>query len=190
LPWFKAFASDLASRSFYGLNAAERGLLDSMTKAYWIDGSLPKCWTLLARVVRLDEQEVRGALTAAVLVFFGADESDPELLHHSELRQQRKQLEEARKRMSEGGERGAETTNGKKNASRKAGYPASQDAGSNQGTTSTSSSLEKDDDVVNDRRRTTRKQRAQPELNDEQKAWAGAYEDALDSASISAKHRP
>ena len=137
LPWYKTYAAtDLASSRFFGLSAAERGLLDSMARAYWLDGELPQDPRLIARVVRMAEQEVLSALTQGVLGHFEADEARPGVLHHAGLRTQREAVKEGRRRMSIGGQRGAAITNNRVAA--RSGYPAKMVAGEDRGPSSTS----------------------------------------------------
>jgi hypothetical protein len=110
-PWFKCFAADdIASSSYFGLTSGERGLLDSMARAYWIEGELPATPRLLAAIVRLPETEVVANLTPGVLSHF---EKIRGTLAHRELARQRQNSDDARKRMSDAGRKGAAMTNAK-----------------------------------------------------------------------------
>jgi hypothetical protein len=131
-PAYQVYAADdLARSEYYGLSSGERGLLDSMQRAYWAEGSLLRDPKLLARALRLDETEVREYLTEAVLRHFESDESDPTRLHSKELQRQKLNYQVLRERQREGGRVGAAMTNRKHNrepygslASRPAGQPA------------------------------------------------------------------
>ena len=104
-------SDDLARISYFGLSVAERGLLDSMARAYWVSGSVPKDPRLLALVVRLPEADVKVSLTPAVLEHFQAAETDANSLHHIELRRQLQNIALVRDKQSEGGAIGAQMTN-------------------------------------------------------------------------------
>ena len=104
-------SDDLARISYFGLSVAERGLLDSMARAYWVSGSVPKDPRLLALVVRLPEADVKVSLTPAVLEHFQAAETDANSLHHIELRRQLQNIQLVRDKQSEGGAIGAQMTN-------------------------------------------------------------------------------
>lgn len=115
VPWFKVFAAnDMASARFYGLSVGERGLLDSMQRCCWNDGSVPRNARLLARVVRLEEIEVKESLTDAVLAYFVADEHDAEMLRSIEIDRQLDELAVIREKQRKGGMLGARITNSTK----------------------------------------------------------------------------
>jgi hypothetical protein len=112
VPWFKVFAAnDMAGMEFYGLNAGERGLLDSMKRCCWIDGCIPREARLLARVVRLDMDDVTRHLTAAVLAHFICDQHDSAMLRSPEIDLQRDEVAAIREAQRRGGEKGAKVTN-------------------------------------------------------------------------------
>jgi hypothetical protein len=138
-PSYATFASDdLANSAYFGLNVSERGLLDSMMRAWWVEHRLPRQAVLLARVLRLDVNEVTANLSAAVLCHFVIDQTDSGLLHPHELVRQYRNIQIAREKMSIGGMAGAMATNSKRDGRRKPrrnktlqqapGYPASNPA--------------------------------------------------------------
>lgn len=141
-PGYLVYASDsLASSSFFGLSAGERGLLSSMQMAYWCEGGrgIPRNPILLSRTVRLDTAEVERFLTPQVLLHFETDSVDPDTLHCTELQRQLNNVRIAREKMADGGRKGAATTNNQRDGRRKprrskplqqpAGHPASNHAG-------------------------------------------------------------
>jgi hypothetical protein len=108
-PWYATFAADdLARSDWFGLSASERGLLDSMQRAFWIEHQLPRQPMLLARVVRLDVAEVERNLTAGVLAHF--EEVDG-VLYSVELHRQLLRVAEIRAKQASGGKVGAAMTN-------------------------------------------------------------------------------
>ena len=118
-PWYKHFPGDeLVSKEYYSLSAAERGLLQSMRDAYWVEGPLPQDPQLLARSVRLPEAEVTRALTAGVLAFFEADPMDPSLLREPLLEWQMQVALRGLEQMAKGGRRGAEKVNSQRDPAR------------------------------------------------------------------------
>lgn len=138
-PSYSVFAADdLASQSYYGLNVSERGLLDSMMRAWWVEHRLPRQAVLLAKVLRLDVGEVTANLTEAVLSHFIVDQTDSGVLHPHELVRQYRNIQLAREKMSIGGLAGAMATNSKRDGRRKhrrskalqqaTGYPAGNPA--------------------------------------------------------------
>jgi hypothetical protein len=63
-PAYQVYASDeLAKESYYGLSAGEQGVLDSMQRACWVEDTVPKDARLLARVIRLEEDDLCQFLT-------------------------------------------------------------------------------------------------------------------------------
>ena len=115
-PAYQVYAADdLASSKWYGLSAGERGLLETMQRACWIDDTVPNDLRLLARVLRLGEGDVLPFLTPAVLAFFVTDEADPSRLRSAELHRQMANIKEIRAKQSKGGRDGAAITNGARN---------------------------------------------------------------------------
>jgi hypothetical protein len=111
-PAYLVYASDdLAKSSYYGLSVSERGLLDSMQRVAWVEEEIPKDAGLLARVVRLPEQEVRESLSKSVLAHFEDAKDRPGFLRSIELGRQMENIRESREAMSTGGKKGAQTTN-------------------------------------------------------------------------------
>ena len=123
-PWYRTFASDdLSSSCYFGLSVGERGLLDSMARAYWCEGPLPESPRLLAALVRLPESEVTQSFTGGVLAHFERVNGS---LVHRELARQRRQSDAARNAMSEGGSKGARAANSKRAGHLHAPQPAPQ----------------------------------------------------------------
>jgi hypothetical protein len=117
-PSYATYASDdLARAAWYGLTAGQRGLLESMARAYWVDGGLPREPRLLPLACRLDPSEVEQVLADAVLAHFEADAEGR--LHHVELRRQLQNIAITREKQSEGGKVGANITNAIRGAKRK-----------------------------------------------------------------------
>ena len=110
-------ADDLARASWYGLTAAQRGLLESMCRAYWVDRQLPSEPRLLALVCRLDAGECARLLTDQVLAHFEKDAEG--CLHHVELRRQLQNIAVTREKQSEGGKKGVSIREQKKVTARK-----------------------------------------------------------------------
>jgi hypothetical protein len=70
-PAFQEYASDLLSMEDIRLmSLGERGLLATMRWYCWANDTLPADPKLMARLLGLDEADVRGNLTEAVLNFF------------------------------------------------------------------------------------------------------------------------
>jgi hypothetical protein len=111
-PAYQVYAADdLASSSYFPLSVSERGLLDSMQRACWVDDAVPCDPQLLARVLRLPEGDVRPHLTPKVLAHFVVDEDDRERLRSLELTRQMTNLLEIRGKQSVGGQKGAAIAN-------------------------------------------------------------------------------
>lgn len=104
-PAYQTYASDeLASATYYRLSLAERGLLDAMRRAAWIDGAIPEDAEELALAVRRPVEEVRQALSAGVLRHFVC--GDPGMLICPELERQRERLLVIRSERSKAGRKG------------------------------------------------------------------------------------
>lgn len=109
-PAFQVYASDdLASEDYFRLTLAERGLADAMRRACWvsIDGTIPRDAEGIALLIRRPEDEVRAALTAAVLRCF-QEAAHPERLTESDLDRQRNEFAARRKAQSAGSAVGLE----------------------------------------------------------------------------------
>ena len=112
-PAYQVYAADdLANSSYFMLSAGERGLLDSMHRACWVEDAVPADPSCLARVVRLPEAEVKQYLTPAVVAHFAPVASDTARLQSPELVRQQTNFSAARDKQSEGGKLGAALTNG------------------------------------------------------------------------------
>lgn len=103
-PAFQVYASDdLASADYYLLSLAERGLLDAMRRACWVDreGAIPRDPEQLAIAIRRPTAEVRAALTPQVLRWFrqGTDKS---CLVEPDLQRQMLELMDRRHKQSQG----------------------------------------------------------------------------------------
>ncbi len=117
-PAYAVYASDdLARTAWYGLNAGERGLLESMCRVYWIEGTLPGEPRLIALACRLEHADVLANLSDSVLNHFIRD--DVGVLHHVELHRQLENIERTRELQSFGGKRGAAMTNEARASKRK-----------------------------------------------------------------------
>ena len=106
-PAYQVYAADdLASSRFYALSAGERGVLDSMLRACWVDDAVPSDPRLLALVLRLQEIDLLPFLTEAVLVHFENDSANPGSLRSRELTRQMMNLMAVRERQRARGQRG------------------------------------------------------------------------------------
>jgi hypothetical protein len=111
-PAYQVYAADdLAREWYYGLSAGERGVLDSMHRACWVEDTVPKDPQLLARVVRLEHKDLCQCLTDRVLAHFKLDADNPERLRSLELTRQMTNLMVVRERQRQGGKEGAKITN-------------------------------------------------------------------------------
>ncbi len=112
-PAYQTYAADdLASAAYYTLTLAERGLYDSILRVCWVDGAVPRAVEDLALAVRRAMDEVAEHLTDRVLRHFV--ETLDGLLRNEELDRQRYRLNARRVAQ----QRGAETTNAKRDGSR------------------------------------------------------------------------
>lgn len=111
-PAYQVYAADdLAGSRYYPLSAGERGVLDSMLRACWVDDTVPSDPGHLALALRLQETDLRGFLTPRVLQHFEQDGADPKRLRSRELTRQMANLMEVRERQRQGGREGAKITN-------------------------------------------------------------------------------
>ncbi len=116
-PAFQCYAADdLASATYYLMNLAERGLLDAIRRACWVDGAVPRRVEDLAMAIRRPVDEVAEHLTGRVLAHFVVDPEGQ--LRCVELDRQRSRLNARR----DAQQRGASMTNagrdGKRDAQR------------------------------------------------------------------------
>lgn len=102
---------------------AERGLLATMRWYVWANDTVPSDPERLARVLGLDPEEVRAALTDRVLGFFRVSPQFPGRLYSPELHAQMEQLQERRQERSASGRKG-----GKASARRRVSEPAELEA--------------------------------------------------------------
>lgn len=111
-PAYQEYAADLlADRAFKSMSAAERGVLFSMRLECWVNRCVPSDSLELARVLGLQESEVKQGLTERVRRYFAAQEGTGGILVCPELDAYRDRLDERHAKMSEGGRKGADHTN-------------------------------------------------------------------------------
>jgi hypothetical protein len=89
------------------MSFSERGLMDTMRRECWVNGSIPKEPAELAAYLGKNTDEINANLSIKVLSFFR--ESNDQLVC-PELDSYRAGLEEKSKRMSDGGKRGGQAT--------------------------------------------------------------------------------
>jgi hypothetical protein len=92
------------------MSFSERGLLDTMRRECWVNGSVPKEPQELALCLGKPADEINACLTIRVLAFF--KELNDKLVC-PELDAYRAGLEDRSKRMSEGGQKGGKVTQNK-----------------------------------------------------------------------------
>lgn len=110
-PAFQEYASDMLANSRYRtMSLSERGLLDTMRRECWVNGSIPKEPQELAAYLGKSFDDVNRSLSIRVLSFF--KESFDQLIC-PELDAYRAGLESKSKKMSEAGQRGGKTTQNK-----------------------------------------------------------------------------
>src|SRR4051812_2714326 len=86
-PAYQEYGSDLlALESVRLMSLAERGPLATLRWHLWVNDTVPSEPRQLARVLGIDEQGVREALTDRVLNFFALCDDRPDRLHSPELR--------------------------------------------------------------------------------------------------------
>ena len=111
-PAYQTYASDdLASSKYYMLTLAERGLMESMRRVYWIEDGIPADAEVLASAVRRPAEEVRAALSQHVLDYFVENPHDASKLLCRVLAGQMAEQMDRRRKQSEGGKEGARKTN-------------------------------------------------------------------------------
>lgn len=110
-PAFQEYASDMLANSRYRtMSLAERGLMDTMRRECWVNGSVPKELRELAVYLAKPESEVIAALSMRVLNFF---KEQHDQLVCPELDAYRAILEDRSKKMSQGGRNGGKVTQNK-----------------------------------------------------------------------------
>lgn len=108
-PAYQTYASDdLASERYYSLPLSQRGLLDSIMRTCWVNGSAPDDPQALAFAIRSTVDEVREHLTQAVRDHFTVGEDGR--LMNPELERQRSNMIVRQESLS----RGAAKTNAKR----------------------------------------------------------------------------
>jgi hypothetical protein len=104
-PGFMEYGSDLLTLERVKLmSLAERGLLATMRWYIWSNDSLPADPKMMARLLGLEPEELRAALTDRVLSFFEAMKGDPTRLVCPELAAQMTRLLWRRDRQAAGAE--------------------------------------------------------------------------------------
>jgi general stress protein YciG len=107
-PAFQEYASDmLANARYRTMSLAERGLLDTMRRECWVNGSIPKDPNDLADYLGKPAVEINLNLSIKVLYFF-REQNDK--LICPELDSYRANLADKKQRMSEGGRKGGKAT--------------------------------------------------------------------------------
>ena len=107
-PAFQEYASDMLANAYYRtMSLAERGLLDTMRRECWVNGSIPKNPNDLADLLGKPAGEINLNLSIKVLHFF-REHNDK--LTCPELDSYRANLADKKQRMSEGGSRGGKAT--------------------------------------------------------------------------------
>ena len=110
-PAFQEYAATiLSSKSFRVMNLSQRGLLFTMRLECWVNQSVPSLSNELAKYLGFGHQEVSDALSADVLSHF-KNAGGSYLCN--ELEDYRQHLNEIKQKKSEGGKKGAATTNKK-----------------------------------------------------------------------------
>jgi len=110
-PAFQEYAANLMARTDYRvLSLAQRGLLMTLRLECWVNVRLPNDPATLARVVGFGDEEIKAALPA-IMPFFVSEGGQ---LICPELEDYRQHLQAISNKKSEGGKRGAATTNGRR----------------------------------------------------------------------------
>ncbi len=110
-PSYQEYASDLlANRHYMLMSLSEHGLFDVMRKQCWVNKSVPTDKVHLAKIIGCTVSEVEVNLSPHVLHFF--IEKDGEYIC-PELDNYRLNLDEKRRKISEGGKKGGEITQAK-----------------------------------------------------------------------------
>lgn len=96
-------ADMLSSRRHQMMNAEERGVLESIRKECWVNGSVPTDHTQLAKILLLEIDEVRRGLTERVLYYL--DEKNGEFTM-PDVERYRAEQEKLRSQRSQAGKKG------------------------------------------------------------------------------------
>ena len=108
-PAYQEYASDvLANETFSDMTLAERGLWLTMRLQCWVNDTVPADPQELARVLHLEHEAVKMALTPRVKSFFAEHADRPDRLICSELDRYRVGMERRRQIKSEAGKKGAD----------------------------------------------------------------------------------
>lgn len=110
-PAYQEYGSDLLGLEDIRLmSLAERGMLATLRWYVWTNNTIPRDPRQLARVLGLEEQEIRAAMTERVLRFFAPCSDDESRLHSPELSEQMSRLLTRRMERSESGRKGGESS--------------------------------------------------------------------------------
>jgi uncharacterized protein YdaU (DUF1376 family) len=108
-PAFQEYAAAmLANANYRMMTLAERGLLDTLRRECWVNGSLPEDPARLGKMLAFDRAEIAAALPA-VMPFFATKGG---LIICPELDELRATYSERRERQAAGGKRSAEKRKG------------------------------------------------------------------------------
>lgn len=110
-PAYQEYAATILSdRNFRLMTLAERGLFFSMRLECWQNFNVPANPKALAKYLGYEASEIETALTENVKTFFALNELN---FVCPEIEDYRQHLNEQRKKQSEGGKKGAQSTNSK-----------------------------------------------------------------------------
>jgi hypothetical protein len=110
-PAFQEYGATLLNlESVKLMSLAERGLLATLRWYLWLNDTIPEDPALMAKLLGLEEHDVRKNLTPAVRSFFRSAQhlGFGDRLECTELVEQMRLLMERRRRQSEGGREGAD----------------------------------------------------------------------------------
>lgn len=108
-PAYQEYAATiLADRNFRLMTLAKRGLFYTMRLECWQNSTVPVNTEELAKYLGFDASDIENLLTEEVKAFFEAKGSD---YICPEIEDYRQHLNEQRKKQSEGGKKGAQSTN-------------------------------------------------------------------------------
>jgi hypothetical protein len=108
-PAYQEYAADvLANAQFRLMTLSERGLLDTIRRECWVNGSVPMQPTHMAKYLGFTEIEISKNLTRSVLSFF--DVAEDGNLRCPELDLYREMLNTRHKALSDGGGAGGRKT--------------------------------------------------------------------------------
>lgn len=101
-------ANTMANIIFRGLSMSQRGLLSTMKMECWVNGCVPSNPATLARLFGADPMEIAHDLQE--IIFFFEDLGNG-FIDNKDLIIYRAELAERKRKQSEGGKKGAKTTN-------------------------------------------------------------------------------